>query len=54
MGYQYVITNRNHSLEGHWEVAYKGRSLKLVLSSVPVETILKHEYELQEQRDFFR
>ncbi|KAM7090221.1 integral membrane protein DGCR2/IDD isoform X2 [Mycteria americana] len=26
VGYQYVITNRNHSLEGHWEVAYKGSS----------------------------
>lgn len=26
VGYQFVITNRNHSLEGHWEVAYKGSS----------------------------
>ncbi|KAJ7404323.1 Integral membrane protein DGCR2/IDD [Pitangus sulphuratus] len=26
VGYQYVITNRNHSLEGHWEVAYKGQT----------------------------
>ncbi|XP_065273669.1 integral membrane protein DGCR2/IDD isoform X3 [Emys orbicularis] len=26
VGYQYVITNRNRSLEGHWEVAYKGSS----------------------------
>ncbi|KAH0625581.1 hypothetical protein JD844_015160 [Phrynosoma platyrhinos] len=26
VGYQYVITNRNNSLEGHWEVAYKGSS----------------------------
>uniref|UniRef100_A0A8C7TDJ9 DiGeorge syndrome critical region gene 2 n=1 Tax=Oncorhynchus mykiss TaxID=8022 RepID=A0A8C7TDJ9_ONCMY len=24
VGYQYVITNQNHSLEGHWEVSYKG------------------------------
>ncbi|XP_034090081.1 integral membrane protein DGCR2/IDD isoform X1 [Gymnodraco acuticeps] len=24
VGYQYVITNRNNSLEGRWEVAYKG------------------------------
>ncbi len=24
VGYQYVITNQNHSLEGRWEVAYKG------------------------------
>ncbi|KAM4634592.1 integral membrane protein DGCR2/IDD isoform 1-T1 [Polymixia lowei] len=24
VGYQYVITNQNHSLAGHWEVAYKG------------------------------
>lgn len=32
VGYQYVITNRNHSLEGHWEVAYKGRPLQLLLS----------------------
>ncbi|KAL8180341.1 UNVERIFIED_CONTAM: Integral membrane protein dgcr2/IDD [Gekko kuhli] len=26
VGYQFVITNRNHSLEGHWEVTYKGSS----------------------------
>ncbi|KAM3826206.1 integral membrane protein DGCR2/IDD isoform 1-T1 [Vipera latastei] len=26
VGYQFVITNRNNSLEGHWEVAYKGSS----------------------------
>jgi len=25
VGYQYVITNQSHSLEGRWEVAYKGR-----------------------------
>ncbi|TKS84499.1 Integral membrane protein DGCR2/IDD [Collichthys lucidus] len=25
VGYQYVFTNQNHSLEGHWEVAYKGQ-----------------------------
>uniref|UniRef100_A0A8C2A7M2 DiGeorge syndrome critical region gene 2 n=1 Tax=Cyprinus carpio TaxID=7962 RepID=A0A8C2A7M2_CYPCA len=24
VGYQYVITNQNHSIEGRWEVAYKG------------------------------
>lgn len=24
VGYQYVITNQNHSLQGRWEVAYKG------------------------------
>ncbi|XP_076876022.1 integral membrane protein DGCR2/IDD isoform X2 [Brachyhypopomus gauderio] len=24
VGYQYVLTNQSHSLEGHWEVAYKG------------------------------
>lgn len=24
VGYQYVITNRSHTLEGRWEVAYKG------------------------------
>ncbi|KPP63192.1 integral membrane protein DGCR2/IDD-like [Scleropages formosus] len=24
VGYQYVITNQNHSLEARWEVAYKG------------------------------
>ncbi|XP_031219173.1 integral membrane protein DGCR2/IDD isoform X4 [Mastomys coucha] len=24
VGYQYVITGRNHSLEGRWEVAFKG------------------------------
>ncbi|XP_051973795.1 integral membrane protein DGCR2/IDD-like isoform X1 [Xyrauchen texanus] len=24
VGYQYVITSQNHSLEGRWEVAYKG------------------------------
>lgn len=24
VGYQYVITNQNHSVEGRWEVAYKG------------------------------
>ncbi|XP_058472626.1 integral membrane protein DGCR2/IDD isoform X3 [Solea solea] len=24
VGYQYVITNQNHTLEGRWEVAYKG------------------------------
>lgn len=24
VGYQYVITNQNHSLEGRWEVAYQG------------------------------
>ncbi|CAG5867433.1 unnamed protein product [Menidia menidia] len=24
VGYQYVITNQSHSLEGRWEVAYKG------------------------------
>ncbi|KAH0504326.1 Integral membrane protein DGCR2/IDD [Microtus ochrogaster] len=26
VGYQYVITGRNHSLEGRWEVAFKGSS----------------------------
>ncbi|XP_005990215.1 integral membrane protein DGCR2/IDD isoform X2 [Latimeria chalumnae] len=26
VGYQYVITNRNHSLDGRWEVSYKGSS----------------------------
>ncbi|XP_059974522.1 integral membrane protein DGCR2/IDD isoform X5 [Mesoplodon densirostris] len=26
VGYQYVITGRNHSLEGHWEVAFKGQT----------------------------
>nr|XP_030692228.1 integral membrane protein DGCR2/IDD isoform X4 [Globicephala melas] len=26
VGYQYVITGRNRSLEGHWEVAFKGSS----------------------------
>ncbi|XP_007490522.1 integral membrane protein DGCR2/IDD isoform X3 [Monodelphis domestica] len=26
VGYQYVITGRNRSLEGHWEVAHKGPS----------------------------
>ncbi|XP_069850427.1 integral membrane protein DGCR2/IDD isoform X5 [Dipodomys merriami] len=26
VGYQYVITDRNHSLEGRWEVAFKGSS----------------------------
>ncbi|XP_032085136.1 integral membrane protein DGCR2/IDD [Thamnophis elegans] len=26
VGYQFIITNRNNSLEGHWEVAYKGSS----------------------------
>ncbi|KAM7369028.1 hypothetical protein PAMP_013327 [Pampus punctatissimus] len=26
VGYQYVITNQNHSLEGRWEVAYKGQT----------------------------
>lgn len=30
MGYQYVITNQNHSLEGRWEVAYKGTSCSFV------------------------
>lgn len=25
VGYQYVITGRNHSLEGRWEVAFKGK-----------------------------
>ncbi|XP_037120832.1 integral membrane protein DGCR2/IDD isoform X2 [Syngnathus acus] len=24
VGYQYVITNQNHSAEGHWEVVYNG------------------------------
>lgn len=27
VGYQYVITNQNHSIEGRWEVAYKGEAL---------------------------
>ncbi|XP_059751691.1 integral membrane protein DGCR2/IDD isoform X3 [Balaenoptera ricei] len=26
VGYQYVITGRNRSLEGHWEVAFKGQT----------------------------
>lgn len=26
VGYQYVITGRNRSLEGHWEVAFKGKA----------------------------
>ncbi|XP_070132090.1 integral membrane protein DGCR2/IDD isoform X11 [Equus caballus] len=26
VGYQYVVTGRNRSLEGHWEVAFKGSS----------------------------
>nr|KAF6311701.1 DiGeorge syndrome critical region protein 2 [Pipistrellus kuhlii] len=26
VGYQYVVTNRNSSLEGHWEVSFKGSS----------------------------
>ncbi|XP_076716342.1 integral membrane protein DGCR2/IDD isoform X3 [Callospermophilus lateralis] len=26
VGYQYVITGRNHSLEGRWEVAFKGQT----------------------------
>ncbi|XP_059531806.1 integral membrane protein DGCR2/IDD isoform X4 [Myotis daubentonii] len=26
VGYQYVVTSRNSSLEGHWEVAFKGSS----------------------------
>ncbi|XP_030005106.1 integral membrane protein DGCR2/IDD isoform X1 [Sphaeramia orbicularis] len=30
VGYQYVITNQNHSLQGRWEVAYKG-SLQVFL-----------------------
>lgn len=30
VGYQYVITNQSHSLEGRWEVAYKG-SLQVFL-----------------------
>lgn len=36
MGYQYVITNQNHSLEGRWEVAYKGlwKNPKTLCSSV--------------------
>ncbi|XP_023580807.1 integral membrane protein DGCR2/IDD [Trichechus manatus latirostris] len=28
VGYQYVITGRNHSLEGRWEVAFKGKSFR--------------------------
>nr|KAF6282166.1 DiGeorge syndrome critical region protein 2 [Myotis myotis] len=26
VGYQYVVTSRNSSLEGHWEVAFKGQT----------------------------
>ncbi|KAG8455894.1 hypothetical protein GDO86_001912 [Hymenochirus boettgeri] len=35
VGYQFVITSRNHSVEGHWEVAYKG-SLEVFLPPVPI------------------
>lgn len=34
VGYQYVITNQNHSLEGRWEVAYKGLWRETPLSSL--------------------
>ncbi|XP_040204558.1 integral membrane protein DGCR2/IDD isoform X1 [Rana temporaria] len=35
VGYQFVVTNRNHSVEGHWEVAYKGSS-EVFLPPVPI------------------
>ncbi|OCT98286.1 DiGeorge syndrome critical region gene 2 S homeolog isoform X2 [Xenopus laevis] len=35
VGYQFVITSRNHSMEGHWEVAYKG-SAEVFLPPVPI------------------
>ncbi|CAH2295502.1 integral membrane DGCR2 IDD isoform X2 [Pelobates cultripes] len=35
VGYQFVITSRNHSVEGHWEVAYKGSS-EVFLPPVPI------------------
>ncbi|KAM4708386.1 integral membrane protein DGCR2/IDD [Discoglossus pictus] len=34
VGYQFVITSRNRSVEGHWEVAYKGSS-EVFLPPVP-------------------
>lgn len=35
VGYQFVITGRNISVEGHWEVAYKGSS-EVFLPPVPI------------------
>ncbi|XP_078523979.1 integral membrane protein DGCR2/IDD isoform X6 [Lissotriton helveticus] len=35
VGYQFVITGRNVSVEGHWEVAYKGSS-EVFLPPVPI------------------
>lgn len=46
MGYQYVITNQNHSLEGRWEVAYKGfygkkkKNHKTLCSSVTLFVVI--------------
>nr|XP_033812464.1 integral membrane protein DGCR2/IDD isoform X2 [Geotrypetes seraphini] len=35
VGYQFVITDRNHSVQGHWEVAYRGSS-EVFLPPVPI------------------
>ncbi|XP_053135985.1 integral membrane protein DGCR2/IDD isoform X2 [Hemicordylus capensis] len=44
VGYQFVITSRNHSLEGKWEVAYKGSS-EVVLPPPPTHSSAVSESE---------
>ncbi|XP_069612996.1 splicing factor ESS-2 homolog isoform X1 [Ranitomeya imitator] len=52
VGYQFVITNRNHSVEGHWEVAYKGSS-EVFLPPVPIFGMYENENILCAQLQYF-
>ncbi|XP_033900714.1 integral membrane protein DGCR2/IDD-like isoform X2 [Acipenser ruthenus] len=56
VGYQYVITNRSRSLEGRWEVAYKGSTeVFLPPERVPIfgTTMPDHENVLCAQLQWF-
>ncbi|XP_073530894.1 integral membrane protein DGCR2/IDD isoform X2 [Phyllobates terribilis] len=52
VGYQFVITNRNHSVEGHWEVSYKGSS-EVFLPPVPIFGMYENENILCAQLQYF-
>ncbi|MBN3289964.1 IDD protein, partial [Polypterus senegalus] len=57
VGYLYVITNRSHSLEGRWEVAYKGSTeVFFPPEKVPIfgTTMPDHENVLCAQLQCFR
>lgn len=42
VGYRYVVTGRNRSLEGHWEVAFKGKPFWFFKKVVEFEVWIYH------------